>query len=90
MLVYDARHCVRINWAESNLGRGCLFSCLVCTKYLVTTAYVNKLLVGLFNVGNSEFVKNMLLVLEELESPVFLEIYPLEYELMGRLIFKYI
>ena len=43
-----------------------------------------------FNVGNSEFVKNIIAVAEELESPVILEIHPLEYELMGSAIFKYI
>ena len=63
---------------------------LVSTKYLVTTAYQNKFAVGAFNVGNSEFVKNIIAVAEELESPVILEIHPLEYELMGSAIFKYI
>lgn len=63
---------------------------LVSTKQLVTTAYQNKFAVGAFNVGNSEFVKNIIAVAEELESPVILEIHPLEYELMKSAIFKYI
>ncbi|MDE3281492.1 ketose-bisphosphate aldolase [Lacticaseibacillus parahuelsenbergensis] len=63
---------------------------LVSTKYLVTTAYQNQFAVGAFNVGNSEFVKNIIGVAEELEAPVILEIHPLEYELMGSAIFKYI
>lgn len=63
---------------------------LVSTKYLVTTVYQNQFAVGAFNVGNSEFVKNIIAVAEALESPIILEIHPLEYELMGSAIFKYI
>ncbi|AYE37203.1 ketose-bisphosphate aldolase [Companilactobacillus zhachilii] len=63
---------------------------LVSAKYLVDKAYENHFAVGAFNVGNSEFVKNILSVAEELRSPVILQVHPFEYDLMGSDIVRYI
>lgn len=63
---------------------------LVSAKYLVDKAYENHFAVGAFNVGNSEFVKNILTVAEELRSPVILQVHPYEYDLMGSDIVRYI
>lgn len=63
---------------------------LVSAKYLVDKAYENHFAVGAFNVGNSEFVKNILDVAEELRSPVILQVHPFEYDLMGSDIIRYI
>ncbi|PMD67951.1 ketose-bisphosphate aldolase [Companilactobacillus nuruki] len=63
---------------------------LVSSKYLVDKAYENHFAVGAFNVGNSEFVKNILSVAEELRSPVILQVHPFEYDLMGSNIVGYI
>ncbi|MDC4185969.1 ketose-bisphosphate aldolase [Loigolactobacillus coryniformis] len=62
---------------------------LVSAKVLVDKAYQNHFAVGAFNVGNSEFVKNILAVAEDLKSPVIMQIHPYEYDLMGSDIVKY-
>lgn len=62
---------------------------LVSAKILVEKAYKNHFAVGAFNVGNSEFVKNILAVAEDLKSPVIMQIHPYEYDLMGSDIVKY-
>ncbi|KRK14450.1 ketose-bisphosphate aldolase [Loigolactobacillus coryniformis] len=63
---------------------------LVSAKVLVDKAYQNHFAVGAFNVGNSEFVKNILAVAEDLKSPVIMQIHPYEYDLMGSDIVKYV
>jgi len=63
---------------------------LVSAKYLVNKAYQHHFAVGAFNVGNSEFVKNIISVAEELRAPVILQIHPYEYDLMGSGIVKYV
>ncbi|MFC6181329.1 ketose-bisphosphate aldolase [Lactiplantibacillus daowaiensis] len=62
---------------------------LVSSKYLVDKAYQHHFAIGAFNVGNSEFVKNIISVAEELRAPVILQIHPYEYDLMGSGIVKY-
>lgn len=56
---------------------------LVSSKKLVDIAYKNHFAVGAFNIGETIFVKNILKVAENLNSPVILQVYPLEYDLMG-------
>jgi fructose-bisphosphate aldolase class II len=63
---------------------------LVSSKYLVDVAYKEHFAVGAFNVGNSEFVKNIIDVAEELRAPVILQVHPCEYDLMGSRIIKYV
>lgn len=63
---------------------------LVSSKYLLDRAYQEHFAIGAFNAGNSEFVKNIITVAENLQSPVIIQIYPLEYELMGSKIIKYV
>lgn len=63
---------------------------LVSSKYLVDKAYENHFAVGAFNVGNSEFVKNIISVAEELRAPVIMQIHPFEYDLMGSDIVYYV
>ncbi|MFD1672342.1 ketose-bisphosphate aldolase [Agrilactobacillus yilanensis] len=62
---------------------------LVSGKVLLEKAYQNHFAVGAFNVGNSEFIKNIIAVAEELRSPVILQFHPYEYNLMGSGIIKY-
>ncbi|MFC6181332.1 ketose-bisphosphate aldolase [Lactiplantibacillus daowaiensis] len=63
---------------------------LVSSKYLVDKAYQHHFAIGAFNVGNSEFVKNIISVAEALQAPVILQIHPYEYDLMGSEIVKYV
>jgi hypothetical protein len=63
---------------------------LVSSKELVDVAYKNHFAVGAFNVGETIFVKNILKAAEKLNSPVILQVYPLEYDLMGSDAISYI
>ncbi|MCI1985044.1 MAG: ketose-bisphosphate aldolase [Lactobacillus sp.] len=63
---------------------------LVSAKTLVDKAYQQHFAIGAFNVGNSEFGKNIVLVAEELRAPVILAVHPYEYDLMGSAIVKYL
>lgn len=63
---------------------------LVSSKTLVNTAYKNHFAVGAFNIGETIFVKNILSVAEKLNAPVILQVYPLEYDLMGSDAISYI
>ncbi|MDI9206159.1 class II fructose-bisphosphate aldolase [Ligilactobacillus saerimneri] len=55
---------------------------LVSSKYLINKAYHEHFAIGAFNIGETIFAKNVVAVAEELNAPVILQIYPLEYELM--------
>lgn len=63
---------------------------LVSSKYLIDTAYENHFAVGAFNIGETIFVKNILTTAEKLNAPVILQVYPLEYDLMGSDAISYI
>lgn len=55
---------------------------LLNTKELLEVAYKNQFGIGAYNIGNSEFVKAVIDVAEEKQSPAILQIHPLEIDLM--------
>lgn len=55
---------------------------LISTKEMLNVAYQNNFGVGAYNIGNSEFVKAVIEVAEELNAPAILQIHPLEVELL--------